>query len=81
MHAAKGATMHELNGAEGISDTEGKAATGSCERAGKRASFKLVSEIEAPVHDFGFYFFFSFRNASLAACAYWPFGSSFKASS
>jgi len=28
------------NGAEGISDIEGKAATGSGERAGKRASFK-----------------------------------------
>lgn len=27
------------------------------------------------------YFFFSFRKASFAVCAYWPFGSSFKASS
>jgi len=32
-----------VNGTEGISDIEGKAATGSGERAGKRASFKLVS--------------------------------------
>src|SRR5438128_12452720 len=32
-----------VNGAEGISDIEGKAATGSGERAGKRASFKFVS--------------------------------------
>ena len=32
-----------VNGTEGISDKEGKAATGSGERAGKRASFKLVS--------------------------------------
>jgi len=33
-----------VNGAEGISDIEGKAATGRGERAGLRASFKLVSE-------------------------------------
>jgi len=32
-----------VNGAEGISDIEGKAATGNGERAGKRASFKFVS--------------------------------------
>jgi hypothetical protein len=32
-----------VNGTEGISDIEGKAATGSGERAGMRASFKLVS--------------------------------------
>ena len=32
------------NGSKGISDIEGKAATGSGERAGKRASFKFVSE-------------------------------------
>jgi hypothetical protein len=31
-----------VNGAEGISDIEGKAATASGERAGKRASFKFV---------------------------------------
>jgi len=34
-----------VNGAEGISDMEGKAATGSGERAGQRASFKIVSRI------------------------------------
>jgi len=34
-----------VNGAEGISDIEGKAATGSGERAEKRASFKIVSGI------------------------------------
>jgi hypothetical protein len=33
-----------VNGADGISDIEGKAAMGSGERAGKRASFKFVSE-------------------------------------
>jgi hypothetical protein len=32
-----------VNGTEAISDIEGKAATGSGERAGMRASFKLVS--------------------------------------
>jgi len=32
-----------VNGAEGISDIEGKAASGSGERAGKRASIKFVS--------------------------------------
>jgi hypothetical protein len=31
-----------VNGAEGISDIEGKAVMGSGERAGKRASFKSV---------------------------------------
>jgi TolB-like protein/Tfp pilus assembly protein PilF len=34
-----------VNGGEGISDIEGKAATGSGERAGMRASFKLVSRV------------------------------------
>src|SRR5215472_74571 len=34
-----------VNGTEGISDIEGKAATGSGERAGMRASFKLVSRV------------------------------------
>ncbi len=33
-----------VNGVEGTSDIEGKAATGSGERAGKGASFKFVSE-------------------------------------
>ena len=32
-----------VNGADGISDIEGKAATGRGERVGKRASFKFVS--------------------------------------
>jgi hypothetical protein len=32
-----------VNGAQGISDIEGKAATGSGERAGKQSSFKFVS--------------------------------------
>jgi hypothetical protein len=32
-----------VNGAEGIIDIKGKAAMGSGERAGKRASFKFVS--------------------------------------
>src|SRR5438067_3749015 len=32
-----------VNGAEGVSDIEGKAAAGSGERAGKQASFKFVS--------------------------------------
>ena len=31
-----------VNGAEGVSDIEGKAAAGSGERAGKQASFKSV---------------------------------------
>jgi hypothetical protein len=38
-----------VNGAEGISDIEGEAATGSGERAGKRASFngaEGISDIE-----------------------------------
>jgi hypothetical protein len=35
-------------GAEGISDLEGKAATGSGERAGKRVSFKSVDVFSAP---------------------------------
>ena len=34
-----------VNGAEGVSDIEGKAATGSGERAGMRASFKFVSHL------------------------------------
>ena len=32
-------------GADGIGDTEGKAATGSGERAGRQASFKFVSRL------------------------------------
>ena len=32
-----------VSGADGIGDTEGKAATGSGERAGRQASFKFVS--------------------------------------
>jgi hypothetical protein len=36
-----------VNGAEGISDIEGKAARGSGERAGKRASFKFARHAEA----------------------------------
>ena len=35
-------SVSSVNGAEGISDIEGEAATGSGERAGKRASFKSV---------------------------------------
>ena len=35
-----------MNGAHGISDIEGKAATGSGERVGTRTSFKRISEIE-----------------------------------
>src|SRR4029077_10823692 len=41
--------LSSVNGAEGISDIEGKAATGSGERAGKRASFngaEGISDIE-----------------------------------
>ena len=34
-----------VNGAERVSDMEGKAATGSGERAGMRASFKFVSHL------------------------------------
>jgi len=34
-----------VSGADGIGDTEGKAATGSGERAGRQASFKFVSQI------------------------------------
>ena len=34
-----------VNGAEGVSDIEGKATTGSGERAGMRASFKFVSHL------------------------------------
>jgi hypothetical protein len=34
-----------VNGTERISDIEGKAATGSGERAGMRASFKFVSRV------------------------------------
>ena len=34
-----------MSGADGIGDTEGKAATGSGERAGRQASFKFVSQI------------------------------------
>jgi len=34
-----------VNGTEGISDMEGKAARGSGERAGKRESFKFVSQL------------------------------------
>jgi hypothetical protein len=33
-----------FNGADGISDIEGKAAMGSGERAGKRVSFKSVDK-------------------------------------
>jgi hypothetical protein len=36
-----------VNGAEGVSDIEGKAATGSGERAGKQASFKFTRHAEA----------------------------------
>jgi hypothetical protein len=32
-----------VNGVKGINDMEGKAATGSGEQAGKRASFKFAS--------------------------------------
>ena len=34
-----------VNGADGISDIEGKAATGSGERGGSRASFKSVGRL------------------------------------
>ena len=34
-----------VSGADGIGDTEGKAATGSGERAGRQASFKFVSRL------------------------------------
>jgi hypothetical protein len=34
-----------VSGADGIGDTEGKAATGSGERAGTQASFKFVSRL------------------------------------
>jgi hypothetical protein len=34
-----------VSGADGIGDTEGKAATGSGERAGRQASFKFVPQI------------------------------------
>src|SRR4051794_3409592 len=34
-----------VSGADGTGDTEGKAATGSGERAGRQASFKFVSQI------------------------------------
>ena len=34
-----------LSGADGISETEGKAATGSGERAGRQASFKFVFSV------------------------------------
>ena len=34
-----------VSGADGIGDTEGKAAMGSGERAGRQASFKFVSWI------------------------------------
>jgi hypothetical protein len=37
--------LNFVNGTEGISDIEGKAATGSGERAGMRASFKLVPQL------------------------------------
>ena len=34
-----------VSGADGIGDTEGEAATGSGERAGRQASFKFVSRL------------------------------------
>jgi len=37
-----------VNGADGIGDTEGKAAKGSGEPAGRQASFKFVSLVQVP---------------------------------
>ena len=49
LHEAWVNSCELVNGAEGIGDIEGKAATGSGERAGMRASFKFVSRVFASV--------------------------------